>query len=308
MRLAVGGRNATLNAAAAAVVEGLSERGVPSIVLKGPATVHWLYEASWDRPYSDADVLVPPDGFEVARTLLQELGYRKHGYYVDRPDRWIPHDETWTAPQGDVDLHRSLPGVGVDPGEAWTILNAETVRLTISGTEVRILNRGATALHLALNAVAHGVGTQKSVGDLERAVATFPLDEWSRAAQLAERLNAVAAFATGVRLVPAGIAIARELRLPDARSERVALAMTTPPRGAKALQRLSAVPSARARALIVLRWLFPSVAHMRASSPGARRGALGLIAAYAYRQAELLRLFFPALRALRRARRRAGKG
>ncbi len=292
-----------LNAAAASLVRKLSERGVPSIVLKGPATVHWLYDATWDRSYADADVLVPPDRFEVARAVLQELGYRKHAYYVDRPDRWIPHDELWTGPPGDVDLHRSLPGVGVGPAEAWSVLSRETVAVTISGTHVDILNRGATALHLALNAVAHGLGARKFLDDLDRALTRFGRDEWCDAARLAERLSAVDAFAAGVRLVPAGVALAEDLELPSARSEQVALAMATPPRGAKALQRLGAVPSARVRMLLILRWLFPPAAHIRASSALARRGVGGLIAAYAYRQAELLWLFFPALLAWRRARR-----
>jgi putative nucleotidyltransferase-like protein len=49
-----------LDTAAAGVVAALSEGGVRSILLKGPATAQALYGDGAPRPYSDVDLLVAP--------------------------------------------------------------------------------------------------------------------------------------------------------------------------------------------------------------------------------------------------------
>src|SRR5437588_904141 len=46
------------------VLPALSGGGVRALLLKGPATVEWLYDEEHGRSYADTDVLVSPDDLE----------------------------------------------------------------------------------------------------------------------------------------------------------------------------------------------------------------------------------------------------
>jgi hypothetical protein len=168
------------------------------------------------------------------------------------------------------------------------------------GHELRILDETATAFHVSLHAAMHGVGTPQPLEDLRRALRRFEPAVWHAAADLARRLDSAAAFAVGLRLVPEGHALAAALDLPTQAPLDVVLAATTPPRGARTLQRVSSVPGVRAKARVVARWLVPAPSHVRGSSALARRGAAGLAAAYVVRLATVFRLLGPAFLARRR--------
>ena len=85
-----------LDAAAAEVVGALEARGIPTVLIKGPATVHWLYTNDPEvRPYADVDVLVDPSRFKVAESVLESLGFaHEHGEYRVDEQTWM-HDSAW---------------------------------------------------------------------------------------------------------------------------------------------------------------------------------------------------------------------
>ena len=292
-------RSRAVDQVTAEVVEALDGAGVASILLKGPSIEHWLYEDG-ERWYVDSDVLVAADEFGAAQRILADLGFEKFFFYVDRPDNWTFHDEMWVRPKGMVDLHRTLAGLGADPSDVWEALDGGTTEMEVAGRKVRVLDRVGTAMHIALHAAAHGRAEEQPLEDLSRGLERFPADVWHAAARLADRLDGTAAFAAGLRLHPAGAELAEDLSLPRQVSPAVALALTTPPRGAKALQRWSSLPGARAKTIAVARWIVPSRSYMRASSRRAREGTAGLIAAYGERLLTLSRLFPPAFRAWRK--------
>ena len=77
-----------------------------------------------------------------------------------------------------------------------------------------VLNPGGRDLHLALHACQHGQHESQPVGDLERALADLQPAVWADAYALAKRLQAVDAFGAGLRLMPAGRAVADALGAP----------------------------------------------------------------------------------------------
>jgi hypothetical protein len=139
--------------------------------------------------------------------------------------------------------------------------------------------------------------------DLARAVARFDDEVWEEAALLAERLEATAALAAGLRLDPGGSELADRLGLPTDLPFETVLTARHPRRGAVGLYRLATTPGVGPKARLVWRKLVPSPALMRSISPLARRGRLGFAAAYAWRPFLVLWRTGFALRALWLARR-----
>jgi hypothetical protein len=301
-RFATAATRLGLDGSAVVLVDSLAERGVDAIVVKGPALAHWLYPDG-NRWYVDIDLYVPPGAFGVAQEVLAAAGFTRHEYYVDRPDDWTFHDEAWIGPRAQVDLHRTLAGVSADPADAWRVLSARTATMTLLGRQVTILDEPATALHVALHAAVHGVGVRQPLADLGRALDRWDDAVWREAGALAAELRSSEAFAAGLRLSSAGVALAERLDLPRTVPLDIALAATTPPRGTRSLQRLASEPGVWAKTRIVARWIVPSPSHVRASSERARRGMGGLVVAYGLRLVSVARLLGPALAARRKVAR-----
>ena len=287
------------------VVRALEAAGVASILLKGPSVEHWLGD-NLARAYGDTDLLVPRKSFVEAERTLGRFGFTclRDTNPFDAVERGLYHARKWKRPDGAVvDLHCTVPGVGVTPEKLWEILRDETATLRVGGAEVDVLGRVATAVQLALHAAVHGAKKAKPLGELQRALDRFDRSTWSAARALAERLNAIPAFATGLRLLPAGCRLADQLKLPRERSVEVALRATSPPRGALAFEQLARTRGVRPLAATVLRRLFPPPSFMRNRFPLASRGPVGLLAAYVARLLSMPAMFGPAFRAWARARR-----
>jgi hypothetical protein len=298
------GVNLAIEAVTGEVVGALAEADVSCIVLKGPTLTHWLY-AHDARHSTDVDLLVAPSDFGPAEACLAKLGYTL------RSLEGIPHDRPWSAhgwhgPHGiAVDLHRALVGVEAPADDAWRVLCAETETARAGDTRVVVLGPAAQCFHLALHAAQHGIRYEKALADLERAVETKPQALWRPAAELALRLAAVAAFASGLRLVPAAAGILDRLALPEAESVEATLLASSPPQTAGGFAWLARVPGRRAKTAFLLRKLFPPAEWLRTWSRLARRGRLGLAAAYVWRPVWLLWHAGPGFLSWRRARRRA---
>jgi hypothetical protein len=264
-----------LDRVAAEVVVAVREAGIRSIVLKGPAFAAWLDDS---RVYQDADVLVDPRELERAQEVVARLGFTL--YIHDEGEPPDPHAWMWVREEDGVtlDLHRSLPLLGVGPDEAWDILAARTEPLAIGRVTVEMLDREGTALHAAIHAALHRPDVlEKPRRDLAFALERFDLETWRRAAELARQLGAEAALATGLRSSEAGSTVADELGLSDDLPARVA--------SRHRLQRLAEGTTLRSKISLVGRLLVPRAAEMRFWFPLARRGRLGLLAAHLWRLA-----------------------
>lgn len=289
----------------AEVVPALRHAGVPCLLLKGPTIARWLYGDGGGRSYADTDLLVPPDQVPRAEETLSGLGFSR---YLDAADMlgWELGANRWQRGRDgtDVDLHWTLTGVKADPQRVWRCLSAETEPFCIQRADVHALSVPGRTMHIALHAAQHGRGDAASLADLDRALDQLADEVWRDAAALAAELDALDAFSTGLRLLPAGQQVAERLALPQARSLEAALLASTPATGTMGwfyLQRASGWNRVR----IAARKIVPTRRFMRQWSSLGSHGLLGLAAAYLWRPIWLLLRALPGYRAWRRARRSA---
>lgn len=250
-------RRILLNAAVVELMDHLQCRGVPALLLKGPALSARLYRVDEHRACTDIDVLVARDSLGVAAAALAELGYENLSKREGIDDvAGVLSAQTWFRPYGvPVDLHWRLPGCR----EAWETLYAGRDTIELEGRTVATLGLTAMALHVATHAAQHGPGDLKAMSDLTRALRRWTPGEWSVAATLAAAMQATDAFAAGLRLVPEGAVIADELGLPAA--QRLLWSIEhrdSRPRGMFHLEALSQARGIRERMSLLRRSLFPT--------------------------------------------------
>jgi hypothetical protein len=302
-RLAATGERLRIDAATAELIDRLESAGVRALLLKGPTVARWLYDGA-GRPYLDCDLLVGPAEFELAEGALRSLGYASLLGKMGMPPWWCEHAAVWQRRRDGltVDLHRTLIGVRVDDATTWRVLSADTEEFVVAGRPVQGLGFPARAMHIALHAAQHGPSWPTSFADLERALAVVDDELWRQAAALAERLNASAAFVSGLRLAPAGDRLVARLGLPDVRSVEAELRNGSPPL-ALGFEQLALASGWRARAEMAWRKLLPTPEFMRDSDPATTHDRIGVARAYVRRVAWLLRRAPAGLRAWQRARR-----
>ena len=270
---------------AAEVVSRLEAQGISTILIKGATLATWLYDDGTARPYVDSDVLVPPDRFGDAVKVLGQIGFRPDALIGAMPDHGVPHAEPFSRP-GDgahLDLHRTLSGASAAPAAVWEMLDAACENGNVGGSAVRVPTLPARAMLCAFHAAQHGVESAKPLEDLSRAVDHASLDTWGEAANLAAGVGGVPALAAGLRLTASGSELADRLDLPSERLLQPAATPHSRGRIAYGFERLAREKSLFGKAALLAREAFPPPAFMRWWSPLARRGGLGLIAAYGRR-------------------------
>jgi hypothetical protein len=278
-----------LDAAAAEVVGALEVRDIPCVLIKGPATVHWLYTDDPEvRPYADVDLLVDPSRFKAAENVLEALGFaHEHGDYRVDEQTWM-HDSAWGRPgppPAYVDLHRGFHGVG-DWEAFWSVMDAHTDVIDVGGRGIRIPDVAGCALVVALHDSSTG-RTERSTTDLRRAVSTFDEDVWREAARRAEDVDARPSFVLALTMDDDGRLLVERLGVPTTLPADVAtrsLVASGVPAGqadrAWALQhRLGTAAGWRDKLRVLGAILFPPTEFLIDSRPMAGRGRLGLLAA-----------------------------
>lgn len=279
-------RRLTLESALAEVAGALGRRGVQPLVLKGPVFARWLYDDPGQRSYADIDLLVDPDQFHTASSVLTGLGFEP--YLRDaRPHERADHHEVWDrfgrVPVR-VELHHTLLWVSAPPSVVWERMSAGARPIEVAGVRVVAPSEVSCTLIVGLHAAQHGVAAAKPLRDLERAVQRVRRPTWQAAAALARELGADQAFAAGMRLDPGGCELADQLGLATTSPRLVRLlASSSLPDTAIGLERLFVTRGVRARWRLIVQEFAASPEFMRACYPVARKGRMGLIAAYLYR-------------------------
>jgi hypothetical protein len=288
--------------AAAAAVRALDDAGIASVILKGPSITRWLYEPEDARAYVDCDLLVAPDTFAAAVQTLIRAGHHPELDERAMPSWWREHALTTFSVDGSmVDLHRNLPGVGADDALLWSTLSAATDPIVVGGVATRTLTKPGRLMHAALHAAQHG-GAARDLDVLGRALERAGEDIWREAAELADQLDAAAAFTRGLMMLPAGAELVARLGLNPAPSLEVELRAASAAQ-ALTVARLHQTRGLGARLTFVGHKLFPPVTFMRKWSALARRGRLGLALAYLYRPLWVARRTPAAVRTWQAARR-----
>ncbi len=302
-------RTLVLDRATAEIVTAWRSAGVRSVLLKGPALTRWLYRENEMRGYADIDLLVPDPEVEASEEVLKALGFERHGLETIEGD-WPRYSRNWVRSDSvDVDLHQTLAGVGVPPETVWRTLTEGLEQMTVAGVDVDVLAPPARALALALHTAKDGPRIAKARHDLGHAIDRLPPELWIETVRLAERLGALGSLAAGLRLVaPSGVELADRLGLPaDAPLDIAIRSGGGAPALALGIDWLVSSPGVRGKGRLVLRKIFPPASFMRAWSPLAERGRLGLMVAYVYRPVWVLWRAGPAVWALARARKRTGR-
>ena len=299
------GQNLRVDHMTAEVLRAFDGQGIQSVLLKGPSMVRWLYP-NRPRRYEDCDLLVSPATMRDAERVLHGLGFTPTLEQRRMPTWWREHAIEWKHPErcAAVDLHHTLKGAGVDDLRLWQVLHAETETMTVGGFAASVLSLPGRALVLALHAREKDLSKQ----DLARALERAGEETWKKAAELAERLEATAGFSAGLRLVPRGRALATRLELPSTDSVGAALHATHAPSESLTVDRIMRATGLLERVAIVRYKLLPPPTFMRHWSPQARRGRIGLLAAYVRRLVWVARGMPRAVRAWHQARREVQGG
>lgn len=298
-------RALAVDVATAEAVSTLRARGVPSLLLRGPAIARRVYPPGAPRSYLDADLMVPPDGRRRAEAALRELGYAPVVGDAELAGHRPLHAHEWLQAQDGVaiDLHRALSGASAPPEDQWRAFAEGAETLAVAGAEVDVPSLAATALGIALHAAHHGPRRDQPVRDLRAALERLGESVWREAAALAGRIGAASALAAGLRLEPAGELLARRLGLPSEVPVDVALRASSPPPLALGLEWLLRTPGVRAKAVLLARTLAPTPGALRTWRALARRPGYGLACAYATHPLWLARHAPSSLAAVLRARR-----
>lgn len=292
-----------VDSATAEVLKALAAAGVQSILLKGASNRQWLGTAD-ERAYADCDLLVAPEDRKMAERVLSTLGFEAE-VDVDRmPAWWQEHGVAWIrdADLAVIDVHRTLPGAGVDDHRAWELLSSGAEQIVVGGQTARAPAVAVRAMHVALHTAHHGP-SDRALSELSRALERADEDTWRAAAQLARQLEALDVFLSGLRLVPAGQALAARLGIETDRRLEVALLGEESRSSALTLDRFAHAGGVRTGLSMIRHKLVPPKTFIRRWSPLARRGGAGLMIAYAWRPVWVLIRVPAALRAWRRARR-----
>lgn len=254
-------RTAHYNAAMPHIMGALRAEGIDALVLKGAVLARWLYGPHEVRGYADIDVYVDPARFTRAGQVLETLGFQCAIDQVANPDLWTEaHAQTWHRHRDEVwvDLHWRLPGTGVSPDEAWDVLWPERDVMALGPSDQPALSERGRALHLASHLAPHGPKARKAAQDLERGIARLAPETWHAAAELARQLDATTALAAGLRLLPEGRALARQLGVDGEDTLKWdLLADHNLPWGTMPLLRWREARGPRAKARIALRAAWP---------------------------------------------------
>jgi hypothetical protein len=273
--------------------------GIDVLLIKGPVIAAWLYPGEVRR-YNDGDLLVAQSSWDRAVTLLEQMGFVDYLRPLGHPRMESQAGTGFRRGRESIDLHSTLAGLAAPAQDVWDALWPSARTLAVSGRSVHVPDRPAVLMHIALHAAHHVEG--RPLEDLERAIRTATDEEWRAAAALAAALDGLEAFASGMRLLADGAAIANRLDLAEAGSVGYDLRVAQVPL-AEALHELMAAP-AREKLRIVAREVFPNAAFMRWWMPRARRGRIGLIVSYPLRWLRLLRELPAAIVTVTRVRRR----
>lgn len=276
---------------------------VNHVVLKGPVFAHLLYDDPSTRAFGDSDFLVDPRQIDEAETILTSMGFKRYwDIDFDGKKPWVERRWIRSLDDANLDLHRTLFGIGIAPLDAWRILAPHRTELHIKDHVISVFDDTVNALHVALHAAQHGEEARRPLQELDRAIERLPSRVWVPVAQLARDLDATEWLSSGLRLRPRGTEVAEDLGLSPQVSVETALRRGSAPLGAETLVWLSEMDSWKARIAYVLRSLFPPARAMRTTFALARRGHIGLVLAYPIRWVWLMRHMPEALRAFKAAR------
>jgi hypothetical protein len=283
------------------VVSIFGAEGIETLVLKGPVLADWLYQGEL-RIYCDSDIMVAPENRACAESLLEDMGFRS---WALTPLSVDPGGTDFRLGDKSVDLHSTIPGLFESPESIWADISARSERLHVGGIELSVPDRDTLLLHVVLHAGHHAnMAECQAFEDLRRAIACVCEQQWQRALDLARTYDGVSTFAAGLRTVPDGRELAVGLGVDNMLTRRFCLRSANDVIAEEITALFTSSIGIKQKLATVAGELFPRPTYMRNWSPVARRGGIGLVAAYIWRPLWALGQIPRALGTLWRVRRR----
>ena len=291
--------------ATVAVCGLLDDAQVGHVLLKGPTTAHWLYADPGQRSYVDVDLLVRRRDLPRAAETLRAIGleapladasvFEQDGHSVVlRPT---------TPGMCEVDLHHSLPAVGVSDDILFAALARHRSTQVLLQRTLPTLDEVARSLVVVLHAARNGLADAQSTEDLRLLLAHGP--DWAAVLELADEVQARPALARGLRLLPAGADVARRLGVEGVTSVEMELREAAASALAFGLDRLARTDGLGPRVSLLTREVWPTPAFLRYWSQREGLPELPTPALRRMRITYLAHEAVPAYRQWRAARRRA---
>jgi hypothetical protein len=273
-------RKLEMDSLTAEVVSVFQAEGIETLVLKGPVLADWLYPGEV-RIYCDSDIMVAPKNRARAESLLEEMGFRS---WALRPLSVDPGGTDFRLGDKSVDLHSTIPGLFESPEAIWANISARSERLHVGGIELSVPDRDTVLLHVVIHAGHHAnMAACRAFEDLGRAIGCACEEEWLRALELARTYDGVAAFAAGLQTVPDGRELAVGLGVDNVLTHRFCLRSENDVIAEEITALFTSSMGIGQKLAAVVGELFPRPAYMRYWSSLARRGGMGLAAAYIWR-------------------------
>ncbi len=273
-------RKLEMDSLTAEVVCIFGAEGIETLVLKGPVLADWLYPGEL-RIYCDSDIMVAPKNRARAVSLLEEMGFRS---WALTPLSVDPGGTDFRLGDKSVDLHCTIPGLFERPEAIWADISARSERLHVGGIELSVPDRDTLLLHVVIHAGHHAnMSGCQAFEDLRRAISCASEQQWQRALDLARTFDGVAAFAAGLRTVPDGHELAVGLGVDDVLTHRFCLRSENDVIAEEITALFTSNMGIIQKLTTVAREVFPRPAYMLYWSPLARRGGIGLAAAYIWR-------------------------
>jgi hypothetical protein len=178
-----------------AAVERMAERhGFRLLHVKGPALDDRL---RWPGRFgTDADVLVPRRDAEGFLGVLQQSGWELHSRFENNSS--FEHAATlWHTQWGYVDVHRTMPGFGIEPDAAFDLLWSRRASARIASIACPVPDHAGQALILILHA-GRSRPSARATADLQAAWYTATPAEREAVEELVRELEADVGFAAAV--------------------------------------------------------------------------------------------------------------
>ena len=298
-------RTLTIDRATVAVCSALATAGIEHVLLKGSSSAQWLYADPAQRTYVDTDLLIQHRDLRTALESLKGLGLAAP--LADASEHEQDGHSVVLRPVGDVgaevDLHHSLPGVGVGDEALWTALSRHRSTQILLHQEIPVLDEVGRSLMVVLHAARNGLIDGQSTQDL-RLLVTREID-WPAVLDLADEVDARPALARGLRLLPEGADVVRLLGLETTTSVEMELRAAQAPALAYGLERLAHTVGPTAKVQLLARELWPTPAFLHYWADRVGLGGRSNRQLRGDRLRYLLREAPPAVRAWTAARRRS---
>jgi hypothetical protein len=187
------------------VVKLFKENSIPVALFKGPLLAQMAYGELSLRQAGDIDILIHPQHFHLARTLLESLGYEMSprltpaqltSHLSNHCELQFMRDEWFTV----VDLHWDLAPrsfvFNLHAGEVMSRLQS----VSLAGTSVETFSAEDLVLYLAMHGAKHLWRRLEWIASLAESLRATPDLNWNVLAQRAEQAHATRMLALGLRL------------------------------------------------------------------------------------------------------------